>query len=140
MTQTVEALFDEGIERYKAGEDPNSLIPLFKDVCDRARKSSPAWTCLAWLYLLTDKPTQAYTAAQKATKLNPHDPQAQVNLAISMLETSKKGVRQHIEMAQQIMMAASELEEEVKQNIEEGLSRKPEWESLKRIKAWLFES
>jgi hypothetical protein len=49
-------------------------------------------------------------------------------------------VRDHVELAQQIMMVASELAEEVKQNLEEGLSRKPDWKSLKRVQQWLFES
>jgi hypothetical protein len=53
MTQTVDVLFDEGIERYKAGEAPEVLIPVFKEVCDRSRKSSSAWTCLAWLYFVS---------------------------------------------------------------------------------------
>ncbi len=140
MTQTVEALFDEGLERYKAGESIDSLIPVFKEVCDRAPKSSPAWTCLAWLYLLDEKPTLAYKAAQKAVKLNPEDPQARVNLAIAMLETQKKGVRDHIEIARQIIMAVSELQEEVKKNCEEGLSRKPDWKALARVHQWIFET
>jgi predicted Zn-dependent protease len=139
MTQTVESLFDEGIERYKAGESPETLIPVFKEICDRSRKSSPAWTCLAWLYLLVDKPTQALDSAQKAVKLNPQDPQARVNLAVAMLETSKKGVRQHVEIAQQLMMAVPELRDELGQSIEDGLARKPDWASLLRVKNWLFE-
>lgn len=140
MTQTVDSLFDEGIERYKAGEAPETLIPLFKEVCDRSRKSSSAWTCLAWLYLLIEKPNQAYEAAQKAVKLNPQDPQARVNLVLSMLETSKKGVRQHIEIVQQITMAVPELRAEVAQNIEDGFARKPGWQSLERVKTWLSEA
>lgn len=139
MTQTVDALFDEGIERYKAGENPEALIPVFKEVCDRAPKSSPAWTCLAWLYLLTDKPSKAYDAAQKAVKLNPQDPQARVNLSLAMLEADKKGVRQHIEIVQQIIMVAAELREEIEQNIQDGLTRKPDWKSLHRVNSWLFE-
>jgi len=139
MTQTVESLFDQGIEQYKAGESPEALISVFKEVCDRAPKSSPAWTCLAWLYLLTDKPSKAYDAAQKAVKLNPQDPQARVNLALAMLDTDKKGVRQHVEIVQQIIMVAAELREEIEQNIEDGLTRKPDWKSLQRVKAWLFE-
>src|SRR5579883_694788 len=138
MTQTVETLFDEGIERYKAGEAPETLIPIFKEVCDRSRKSSSAWTCLAWLYLLVEKPNQAYEAAQKAVKLNPQDPQARVNLVLAMLETAKKGVRQHVEIAQQLVMAVPELRDEVAQNIEDGFTRKPDWPSLERVKAWLF--
>ncbi len=139
MTQTIESLFDTGIERYKAGEDPAELIPVFKDVCDRAPKSSAAWTCLAWLYLLTDKGSKALEASQKAVKLNAQDPQARVNLAIAMLETGKKGVRQHIEIIQQILLISQELREEIEANIADGLERKPDWKSLLRVKAWLFE-
>lgn len=140
MTQTVESLFDQGIERYKAGEAPEVLIPVFKEVCDRARKSSPGWTCLAWLYLLADKPNQAYEAAQKAVKLNPQDPQARVNLVLAMLETDKKGVRTHVEVVQQLVMAVPELRDEVSQNIADGMARKPGWKSMERLNTWLFEA
>lgn len=139
MTETVESLFDQGIERYNAGESVATLLPIFKDICDRAPKNSSAWTCLAWLYLLDNKPSQAYKAAQKAVKLNPQDPQARVNLAIAMLETAQTGVRQHVELAGQIMMAAPELREEVERNFTDGLTRKPDWKSLSRVKNWLFE-
>ena len=57
-----------------------------------------------------------------------------------MLETGKKGVRDHIDEARQIMMLSSDLKEEVQQNIEEGLSRKPDWKNLQRVQKWLFES
>ena len=140
MADTVEALFEEGLERYNAGESPTDLLPLFKEVCDRSPKSSPAWTCLAWLYLLDNKPTQAAKAAQKAVKLNPQDPQARVNLAIAMLETAQKGVREHVDMASQLITVVPELKEEVERNFEDGLSRKPDWKSLLRVKQWLFES
>lgn len=139
MTNTVESLFDTGLERYKAGESATSLIPLFKEVCDRSPKSSSAWTCLAWLYLLDNKPNSAYKAAQKAVKLNPQDPQARVNLAVAMLETGQKGLRQHVDIAQQLMMVNQEWQEEVQNSIDDGLSRKPEWQSLAKIKSWLFE-
>jgi len=140
MVETVEVLFDQGVERYQAGAPAAELIPLFKDVCDRSPKSSAAWTCLSWLYLLDNKPTQATKAAQKAVKLNSQDAQARVNLAIALLETAQKGVRQHIEIAQQLVMAVPELREEVQRNFEEGLSRKPDWKSLLRVQAWLFQS
>jgi len=141
MTQTTaEDLFNEGIERYKQGESAATLIPLFKDICDRAPKQSTAWTCLAWLYLLEDKPKSAYKAAQKAVKLNPEDPQARVNLAAAMLETNKSGVREHIDIAQRLIMAVSEYRQEIEDNCKEGLSRKPDWKSLQRIYNWLFVS
>lgn len=139
MTETVESLFDSGIQRYQAGEDPEVLIPLFKEVCDRSPKSSSSWTCLAWLYLLTDRSKLALKAAQKAVKLNPEDPQARVNLSVAMLETGQKGVREHIELTQQIMMAVKELRDEVAENIEDGLKRRPDWKSLQRVQNWLFE-
>ncbi|WP_088893560.1 tetratricopeptide repeat protein [Leptolyngbya ohadii] len=139
MAETVEALFEQGLQRYNAGEAPANLLPLFKEVCERSPKSSPAWTCLAWLYLLDSKPSQAMKAAQKAVKLNPQDPQARVNLAIAMLETAQTGVRQHVETASQIIMVSEELKEEVERNFEDGLSRKPEWKSLLRVKQWLTE-
>ncbi|WOD39173.1 hypothetical protein [Nodosilinea sp. E11] len=137
MTQTVEALFDEGIERYKKGEDPAELIPVFKEVCDRAPKSSAAWACLAWLYLLTDKPSAGLKAAQKSVKLNPQDPQGRVNLAVAMLDAGKPGVRDHIEIASQVMTVADDLRTEVMQSIDDGLARKPDWKSLARVKQWL---
>lgn len=138
MTDTVESLFDAGLERYKAGEDAANLIPLFKDLCDRSPKSSSSWTCLAWLYLLDDKPKLATKAAQKAVKLNPQDPQARVNLAIAMLETGEKGLRQHVDFAQQLIFVNPEWREEIQESIADGLSRKPDWQSLTKIKNWLF--
>ncbi|MEM1310677.1 MAG: hypothetical protein AAF892_15910 [Cyanobacteria bacterium P01_D01_bin.71] len=139
-TESAESLFEQGIEQYKAGAAASELIPVFKEVCDRAPKSSAALTCLAWLYLLEDKPNSALKVAQKAVKLTPQDPQGRINLALAMLETGKKGVRDHIDEALQVMMLSSDLKDEVQQNLEEGLSRKPEWNSLKRVHKWLFES
>ncbi|MGF1523920.1 MAG: tetratricopeptide repeat protein [Leptolyngbyaceae cyanobacterium] len=140
MTESTEALFEQGLERYKAGASASELIPVFKEVCDRAPKSGAAFTCLAWLYLLDEKANAAYKTAQKAVKLNAQDPQARVNLAIALLEVGKKGVRDHIEAASEVMALSEELREEVQHNIEEGLSRKPDWKSLQRIQKWLFES
>jgi predicted Zn-dependent protease len=139
MTQTVESLFDTGLERYKAGEAAADLIPVFKEVCDRAPRSSPAWTCLAWLYLLDNKSSLAYKAAQKAVKLNPQDPQARVNLAIAMLESGQKGLREHVDFAQQLIFVNPEWRDEVLKSIADGLSRKPDWQSLKKVKGWIFE-
>lgn len=139
MTQPVEALFDSGLERYKAGESPETLIPVFKEICDRAPKNSSSWTCLSWLYLLAQKPELAYKAAQKGVKHNPQDPQARINLAVAMLETSQKGVRQHVEIAQQLVFAAKEYRDEITENIADGFSRKPDWPALKRVQDWIFE-
>lgn len=138
MTLTVEALFDAGIERYKAGEPAAELIEVFKEVCDRSPKSAAAWTCLSWLYLLEDKHSAALRAAQKAVKLNPQDPQSRVNLAIAMLESGKPGVRDQVEIASQVIQVVPELRQEVQQSLQDGLSRKPDWPSLSRVQSWLF--
>ncbi|OKH49326.1 hypothetical protein NIES2101_20865 [Calothrix sp. HK-06] len=139
MTQTLESLFDSGLERYKAGESPATLIPVFKDICDRSPKSSAAWTCLSWLYLLDNKAKEACKAAQKAVKINPQDPQARVNLAVAMLETGQKGLRQHVEFAQQLIFVNEEWRSELEESIKDGLSRKPDWKSLTKVKDWIFE-
>jgi predicted Zn-dependent protease len=138
MTNTVESLFDTGLERYKAGEAADVLIPVFKEVCDRAPKTGSAWICLAWLYLLENKPNLAYKAAQKAVKLNPQDPQARINLALAMLETGQKGLREHIDFAQQLIFVNPEWRDEVANSIADGLSRKPDWQGLVKVRNWLF--
>ena len=139
MSNTVENLFKEGLERYQNGESANTLIPIFKEVCQLSPKSPVAWTCLAWLYLLNDKPKKGLEAAKKSVKLNPSDPQAQINLAIAMLDSGKKGVRDHIDLAKQILLVDKDSDKEVAESIEDGLKRKPDWKSLKSVKKWLEE-
>lgn len=139
MTESLNSLFDTGLERYNAGEGPDTLIPVFKDICDRAPKIAAAWSCLAWLYLLDDKPEQAYKVALKGVKLDQSAPQARVNLAVAMLETGQSGVRKHIDVVKQMMALDSEVRRDLYESIEDGLNRKPDWESLMRVKAWLSE-
>jgi predicted Zn-dependent protease len=139
MTESATSLFDIGLERYNSGEGPETLIPVFKDICDRAPKIAAAWSCLAWLYLLDNKPEQAYKVALKGVKLDANAPQGRINLALAMLETGQTGVRKHIDLVQQIMALDSEVRHDLSESIEDGLNRKPDWESLKRVKKWLFE-
>ncbi|MCW6038681.1 hypothetical protein K4A83_20740 [Spirulina subsalsa FACHB-351] len=139
MSESVASLYESGLERYKSGESPESLIPVFKEICDRAKKNAAAWSSLAWLYLLTNKPNQALKAAQKGVKLDKNAPQARVNLVLAMLDAGQKGVRPHVEVIQQMIGVSSEVRQELAESIEDGLSRKPDWASLQRVKAWLFE-
>ncbi|NEQ78232.1 MAG: hypothetical protein F6K23_37725 [Okeania sp. SIO2C9] len=139
MTQTPEELYKEGLERYKAGEEPKTLIPIFKDITNRSPKSSSSWISLSWLYLLEKKPKSAYKAAKTGVKLNPDDPQGRINLALAMLEMGEKGVRTHVERAQQMIMADSDWLEEIKSNIQDGFERRADWPSLSRVKSWLFD-
>ncbi|USR92051.1 hypothetical protein NEA10_04825 [Phormidium yuhuli AB48] len=138
MNSPLETEFEQAIARYQNGDAVEDLIPVFKDICDRAPKNSAAWTCLSWLYLLGDRPKSAHKAAHTAVKLTPQDPQAQVNLALAMLDIGKPGVRTHIERALEVMAYSDELREELERNCQDGLTRKPDWQNLKRVQNWLF--
>jgi hypothetical protein len=138
-TTTVADLFDNAIKDYKAGESPAKLLPIFVDICNRSPKLDSAWTCLAWLYLLEDKPQLAIKAAQKSMKIDPFDAQTRINLVLGMLETKQSGVREHIEMAKSLVESADEVREQVRENFKDGFTRKPEWASLKRIETWIFD-
>ncbi|AFY72516.1 hypothetical protein Syn7502_00352 [Synechococcus sp. PCC 7502] len=138
--ETAEELFNQGLERYKAGEDAATLIPLFKDVCDQSPKVASSWICLSWLYLINKQSTLALKAAQKSVKLNPEDPQARINLAIAMLETAQSGVREHIQLAHTLLTVLPDLKEEIVENFEDGLRRRPNWASLERVKKWILET
>ena len=89
--------------------------------------------------MLDNKPNPAFKAAQKAVKLNPQDAQSRVNLALAMLENNTKGVREHIDLAMQLIMIDDEVRAEIKQSIAHGFARKPDWNSLVRVNKWLFE-
>jgi predicted Zn-dependent protease len=138
-TETVAELFDRAIEKYQAGESAANLIPTFVTICDRSPKLNSAWTCLSWLYLLEDKPKEAIKAAQKSLKIDPYDPQTRINMALALLETKQPGVREHVEMAQQLLSTSKELYEQALENTKDGFTRKPDWASLQRIKEWIFE-
>ena len=138
MSESPDVLFDTALEKYQAGEPAENLIPTFQDICTAAPKNSAAWTCLAWLYMLEEKPQQALKAAQRSVKLEPRDPQSQLNLALAMLDAGQKGVRKHIEIVQQAIDFDEKIKSTVQENIEEGLQRKPDWKSLQKAKQWLF--
>ena len=138
MSESPEALFDRALEKYQAGETAENLIPTFQEICQNEPKNSAAWTCLAWLYLLLEKPQQALKAAQRSVRIEPRDPQTQVNLALAMLDTGSKGVRKHIDIVKQAIDFDENIKANVKENIEEGLQRKPDWKSLQKVQKWLF--
>jgi predicted Zn-dependent protease len=145
MTETTtaptpaELLFDSAIKDYQAGESPAKLIPVFIDICKQSPKLASAWTCLSWLHLLENQPQLALKAAQKAVKLESYDAQSRINLALAMLDSKQAGVREHIEVAQQMIDVDTETRDLVLENIKDGLTRKPDWDSYKRIQKWLFE-
>ncbi len=131
------SLFEQAIGRYNAGAPVHELIGDFIAITEQAPRQSAGWTCLAWLQLLNNEPIAALRSAKVAVRLNPQDPQARVNLSLAMLETSTKGVREHIEIVQRVMVMAPELAQELQESIEDGLARKPGWDAMEKVKAWL---
>jgi predicted Zn-dependent protease len=134
-----ELAFNQAIERYNAGEGPETLLPLFKEIAEQSPKNATVWACLAWLYLLDDKPPLAFKAAQKSVKIDGYHPQARVNYALAMLANKRSGVREQVELAAQMMSFDQEIAQSVRDNLEDGLKRKPDWKDIERIQKWLAE-
>lgn len=129
---------EEGIELYKQGESIDKLLTMFKDLSQRDPKNPTVWSCLAWLYLLDDKPENALKSAQRSIKLDSRSPQARINLALAMMDAGQSGVRPHIDAAAQIMQLSPEIHQDIAENILDGLLRKPDWSSLQKVKTWLL--
>jgi len=138
MTSEQENLFDSAMSRYEAGEDADELIKDFETITASTPNQSAGWTCLAWLQLLCNRNEDALRSARIAVKLNSKDPQSRINLSLALLETKAKGVRDHIDFVKRALVVVPELEKELKNSIEDGLMRKPDWPALKKIQNWLF--
>ncbi len=132
-----ESLFDNAMSRYQSGEEASKLIKDFEKITSISPNQSSGWTCLAWLQLLCNQNQNALRSARAAVKLNPQDPQSRINLSIALLETNSKGVREHIEFIKRALFIVPDLEKELKESIKDGLNRKPDWDSLKKIQSWL---
>jgi len=137
LDQSEESLFEESLNRYKAGSSPEELIEDFQKITSTSPNNAAAWTCLSWLQLLCDMPQEALRSARNAVKLNGQDPQSRINLSLALLETNSKGVRDHIDYVKRAILVLPEIEKELKESFEDGLSRKPNWKTLIKIKSWL---
>tara|TARA_Y100001968_G_scaffold188232_1_gene172568 strand:+ start:471 stop:896 length:426 start_codon:yes stop_codon:yes gene_type:complete len=137
LEQSEESLFEDALNRYKAGDPPDALIKDFQKITATTPNNAAAWTCLSWLQLLCNSPQEALRSARYAVKLNGQDPQSRINLSLALLETNSKGVRDHIDYVKRAMLVLPEIEKELKESIDDGLSRKPDWKTLIKIKTWL---
>ena len=137
MESSQESLFEQAMARYQAGADAADILPDFLKITEAAPRQSAGWTCLAWLQLLCEQPEEALRSARFAVKLNGQDPQARINLSLALLETQSKGVRDHIQVVQQIMALAPDMEDDLKASIADGLKRRPDWKALEKVKSWL---
>ncbi len=137
METNKESLFENAMARYESGEEASTLINDFQEITNISPNQSAGWTCLAWLQLLCNQNQNALRSARIAVKLNPQDPQSRINLTLALLETNSKGVREHIDFVKRALLILPELQKELKNSIQDGLNRKPEWNALKKIQAWL---
>ena len=137
METSQDSLFEQAMARYQAGATANEVLPDFARIVEAAPRQSAGWTCLAWLQLLCEQSDAALRSARMAVKLNGQDPQARINLCLAMLETKAKGARDHIEVVQQVLALAPDVGAELKESIDDGLKRRPEWPALLKVKAWL---
>ena len=137
MDRNDESLFDNAMARYQSGEEASKLIKDFEEITSISPNQSAGWTCLSWLQLLCNENQNALKSARVAVKLNPQDPQSRINLTIALLETNSKGVREHIEFVKRALLIVPDLEKELKDSLNDGINRKPNWNSLKKIQSWL---
>ena len=137
MESSQESLFEQAMARYQAGTSAAEILPDFLRITETAPRQSAGWTCLAWLQLLCDLPEDALRSARFAVKLNPQDPQARVNLSLALLETESKGVREHVQVVQQVLTMAPQISDELRTALDDGLQRRPNWTSLEKVKTWL---
>jgi len=137
MESTQESLFEQAMARYQNGAPAAELLDDFITITEAAPRQSAGWTCLAWLQLLCDQPEAALRSARTAVKLNPQDPQARINLSLAMLETKSKGVRDQIELVQQVLAMAPDVGQELQASIADGFQRRPGWPALTKVKNWL---
>ena len=137
MESSQESLFEQAMARYQAGASAAEILPDFLRITEAAPRQSAGWTCLAWLQLLCDLPEDALRSARFAVKLNPQDPQARINLSLALLETESKGVREQVQMVQQVLTMAPQISDELRTALDDGLQRRPNWTSLEKVKTWL---
>ena len=137
MDSSQESQFEQAMDRYQAGASAADILPDFLRITESAPRQSAGWTCLAWLQLLCEQPEEALRSARFAVKLNPQDPQARINLSLALLETQSKGVRDHIQVVQQVLAMAPQVAEDLKGSLDDGQQRRPDWAALEKVRAWL---
>ena len=60
-----------------------------------------------------------------------------MNLALALLATNNKGVRDHIELIKRMLLIMPDIENDLRLSVKDGFSRNPEWPELEKVKKWL---
>ena len=133
----IEEDFNEALSKYKDGQDLIPIVQDFQKIIQQIPNHFAAWTCLSWLYLLLKNNEEALVSARQAVRLNQQDPQARMNLCLALLATKNKGVRDHVELIKKMSLMMPDVKSELKESVEDGFSRYPDWPELTKIKNWL---
>tara|TARA_Y100000766_G_C18825192_1_gene565131 strand:+ start:318 stop:770 length:453 start_codon:yes stop_codon:yes gene_type:complete len=133
----IEADFNAALSKYQDGQDLTKIAKDFQNIIKQMPNHFAAWTCLSWLQLLLKNNEEALAAARQAVRLNQQDPQARMNLSLALLATKNKGVRDHVELIKKMAMMMPDVKSDLKESLEDGFIRYPDWPELIKIKKWL---
>tara|TARA_B100000424_G_scaffold244943_1_gene215580 strand:- start:54 stop:482 length:429 start_codon:yes stop_codon:yes gene_type:complete len=134
---SIEEEFNAALSKYQDGKDIVPIVQDFQKIIRKIPNHFAAWTCLSWLQLLLKNNEEALIAARQAVQLNQQDPQARMNLSLALLATKNKGVRDHVVLIKKMAMMMPDVKTELKESVEDGFSRYPDWPELIKIKKWL---
>ncbi len=131
--------FEKGLAMYEAKEDYAKVIATFEEGITLSPRDSVGYTCLAWLLLLRNDSgdsQQAEKLCQQALRLDPSNYQAHFNLVLAMLENKSKGVRQEFQQAKRKLQTPDDKAELIT-NLEEAVSREPEFTPAQKVLNWI---
>ena len=136
-TNPIESDFNAALSRYQDGQDLIPIAQSFQKIIQQLPNHFAAWTCLSWLQLLLKNNEEALVAARQAVRLNQQDPQARMNLSLALLATNNKGVREQVDLIKKMAMMMPDVKTELKESVQDGFNRYPNWPELIKINKWL---
>ena len=134
---SIEEDFNAALSKYQDSQDLHPVVEDFQKIIQQIPNHFAAWTCLSWLQLLLKNNAEALAAARQAVRLNQQDPQARMNLSLALLATNNKGVRDHVEVIKKMSMMMPDVKSELKESIDDGFKRYPDWPELTKLNKWL---
>ncbi len=133
----IEEDFNAALSKYQDGQDLIPIVQDFQNIIQQIPNHFAAWTCLSWIQLLLKNNEEALAAARQAVRLNQQDPQARMNLSLALLATKNKGVRENVELIKKMGMMMPDVKSDLKESLEDGFLRYPDWPELTKLKKWL---
>ena len=133
----IETDFNSALSKYHDGQELTLIVEDFQKIIHQIPNHFAAWTCLSWLQLLLKNNQAALVAARQAVRLNQQDPQARMNLSLALLATNNKGVREQVELIKKMAIMMPDVKNELKESVQDGFNRYPNWPELNKINKWL---